>query len=331
MVFPSKHSRGSQFGQNWTRRNTQHFHSTTETKKTRCVFCLPCCGARSPNIHKFGQYLHTDLLLMFNWWFQFYLFFCCFGVNKQLYAGQNPVIPAFLYSGKVKPPSLFGSVFVSMLHFAWPKQHVSFPRERRSFHIVKANIDLFFFFINLHHLCFLIHIHSLTEVTTTQWGVRRVVLQGIPQGVILLMGSWMRSRSLGPAHLFALGPSRRTTAAAPDKAQVYEKFSCRGKSPFRLFFKVCFKPLPSLFYPSDKVELNSNGLDNCRLARHTPPPSSPSGRSSAASSSSGGSPSPGQDPQGLTAPSESNPSTTSGAEQTSSSTTESTTDSLPAG
>lgn len=92
------------------------------------------------------------------------------------------------------------------------------------------------------------------------------------------------------------------------------------------------KPQPSLFYLSDKVELNSNGLENCRLARHTPPPSSPSGRSSAASSSSsGGSPSAGQDPQGLTAPSDSNPNTTSGAEQTSSSTTESTTDSLPAG
>uniref|UniRef100_H3C075 E3 ubiquitin-protein ligase n=1 Tax=Tetraodon nigroviridis TaxID=99883 RepID=H3C075_TETNG len=57
-------------------------------------------------------------------------------------------------------------------------------------------------------------------------------------------------------------------------------------------------------------------------------------KDSSSSSSPGhstGSPSPGQDPQGLTAPSEANPNTTSGAEQTSSSTAESATDSLPAG
>ncbi|XP_029697059.1 NEDD4-like E3 ubiquitin-protein ligase WWP2 isoform X2 [Takifugu rubripes] len=92
-----------------------------------------------------------------------------------------------------------------------------------------------------------------------------------------------------------------------------------------------FKNQSSPGHSTDKVELTSNGLENCRLARHTPPPSSPSGRSSAASSSSGGSPSPGQDTLGLSAPLESNPSTNVGAEQTSSGTTESTTDSLPAG
>ncbi|XP_076590251.1 NEDD4-like E3 ubiquitin-protein ligase WWP2 isoform X3 [Chaetodon auriga] len=83
---------------------------------------------------------------------------------------------------------------------------------------------------------------------------------------------------------------------------------------------------------ADKVELTSNGLENSRwgVARHTPPPSSPSGRSPAASSSSG-SPSPGQDALGLAAPSEPGPNATSATEQTSNSTTESTTDSLPAG
>nr|XP_046249494.1 NEDD4-like E3 ubiquitin-protein ligase WWP2 isoform X2 [Scatophagus argus] len=83
---------------------------------------------------------------------------------------------------------------------------------------------------------------------------------------------------------------------------------------------------------ADKVELTSNGLENSRwgVSRHTPPPSSPSGRSPAASSSSS-SPSPGQDALGLAAPSEPGSNTTSGAEQTSSSTTESATDSLPAG
>ncbi|XP_068168163.1 NEDD4-like E3 ubiquitin-protein ligase WWP2 isoform X2 [Antennarius striatus] len=82
---------------------------------------------------------------------------------------------------------------------------------------------------------------------------------------------------------------------------------------------------------ADKVELTSNGLENSRwgMARHTPPPSSPSGRSPAASSS--GSPSPGQDALGLAAPSEPGPNTTSSNEQASTTTTESSTDSLPTG
>uniref|UniRef100_A0A3Q3IP03 E3 ubiquitin-protein ligase n=2 Tax=Monopterus albus TaxID=43700 RepID=A0A3Q3IP03_MONAL len=84
---------------------------------------------------------------------------------------------------------------------------------------------------------------------------------------------------------------------------------------------------------TDKAELTSNGLENSLggVAHHTPPPSSPSGRSPAASSSSG-SPSPGQDalrPVTLTEPS---PNSTSSTEQASSSTiVESTSDSLPAG
>lgn len=88
----------------------------------------------------------------------------------------------------------------------------------------------------------------------------------------------------------------------------------------------------TLRLPSDKVELTSNGLENSRwgVARHTPPPSSPSGRSPAASSSSG-SPSPGQDALGLAAPSEPVPNATAGTEPTSNSTTESATDTLPAG
>lgn len=95
---------------------------------------------------------------------------------------------------------------------------------------------------------------------------------------------------------------------------------------------ITIKNCEMLFYPADKVELTSNGLENSRwgVARHPPPPSSPSGRSPAASSSSS-SPSPGQDALGLAAPSEPSPNATSGAEQTSNSTTESTTDSLPAG
>uniref|UniRef100_A0A3B4TF07 E3 ubiquitin-protein ligase n=1 Tax=Seriola dumerili TaxID=41447 RepID=A0A3B4TF07_SERDU len=91
------------------------------------------------------------------------------------------------------------------------------------------------------------------------------------------------------------------------------------------------------FFPyllSDKVELTSNGLENSRggVARHTPPPPSPSGRSPAASSSNG-SPSPGQDALGPTTPAAPTPSATSSTEQASSSstTTESTTESLPAG
>ncbi|XP_023253096.1 NEDD4-like E3 ubiquitin-protein ligase WWP2 isoform X2 [Seriola lalandi dorsalis] len=84
---------------------------------------------------------------------------------------------------------------------------------------------------------------------------------------------------------------------------------------------------------ADKVELTSNGLENSRggVARHTPPPPSPSVRSPAASSSNG-SPSPGQDALGPTTPAAPTPSATSSTEQASSSTTtESTTESLPAG
>ncbi|KAK2841697.1 hypothetical protein Q5P01_011897 [Channa striata] len=85
---------------------------------------------------------------------------------------------------------------------------------------------------------------------------------------------------------------------------------------------------------ADKVELTTNGLENCRggVARNTPPPSSPSGRSPAASSSSG-SPSPGQDILGPATPAEPSPNSTSATEQASSSSTaaETTTDSLPAG
>lgn len=70
------------------------------------------------------------------------------------------------------------------------KQHVSFLSALRSFNIVKANIDLsLFFFINLHHLSFQFYLLSLTEATATPWEARRVGLQGIPEGVVLLMGS----------------------------------------------------------------------------------------------------------------------------------------------
>uniref|UniRef100_H3CTW7 E3 ubiquitin-protein ligase n=1 Tax=Tetraodon nigroviridis TaxID=99883 RepID=H3CTW7_TETNG len=91
-----------------------------------------------------------------------------------------------------------------------------------------------------------------------------------------------------------------------------------------------------------KDQMNSSGsyLTNGELNEEQTPAASSSvhtrslKKDSSSSSSPGhstGSPSPGQDPQGLTAPSEANPNTTSGAEQTSSSTAESATDSLPAG
>lgn len=87
------------------------------------------------------------------------------------------------------------------------------------------------------------------------------------------------------------------------------------------------------FLLSDKVELTSNGLENSRggLARHTPPPPSPSGRTHVANSSNS-SPSAGQDGVGLVTPAAPGPNATSSTEPASSSaTTESTTESLPAG
>ncbi|XP_015253425.1 PREDICTED: NEDD4-like E3 ubiquitin-protein ligase WWP2 isoform X2 [Cyprinodon variegatus] len=82
---------------------------------------------------------------------------------------------------------------------------------------------------------------------------------------------------------------------------------------------------------ADKVDLTSNGLDSILgvVVPQAPPPSSPSGQSLAPSSSS--SPCPGQTAGGPAAPSEPDPTISSNTEQANSNTTESTTDSLPAG
>lgn len=96
----------------------------------------------------------------------------------------------------------------------------------------------FLFFLNLLNLS--TFSLSLSEVTATQWGVRRVALQGIPEGVTLLMESWMRNRSLRPAHLFVLDPSR--IKAALDTAQVQYMKSLA--TSFRLYLKACCKPQP---------------------------------------------------------------------------------------
>ncbi|MED6235310.1 hypothetical protein ATANTOWER_022894, partial [Ataeniobius toweri] len=85
---------------------------------------------------------------------------------------------------------------------------------------------------------------------------------------------------------------------------------------------------------ADKVELTSNGLDSSRgvVAHQTPPPpSSPSGRSTATNNNNSSSPSPGRDSQGPGVLADSSPNVPSSAEQANSNTTESTTDSLPAG
>ncbi|XP_013888991.1 NEDD4-like E3 ubiquitin-protein ligase WWP2 isoform X2 [Austrofundulus limnaeus] len=85
---------------------------------------------------------------------------------------------------------------------------------------------------------------------------------------------------------------------------------------------------------ADKVELTPNGVESGHgvVARQTPPPSSPSGRSPAANSSSNSSsPSPGQDALAPATVMEPSPSATSGTEQACNNTAESTTDSLPAG
>ncbi|CAN9499503.1 unnamed protein product [Ophioblennius macclurei] len=85
---------------------------------------------------------------------------------------------------------------------------------------------------------------------------------------------------------------------------------------------------------ADKVELTSNGLENSRggVARHTPPPSSPSGRTPASSSSSGGgSPSPGQEALAPTGPAEPGTNSAPGAEPAANSGTETASESLPAG
>lgn len=88
-----------------------------------------------------------------------------------------------------------------------------------------------------------------------------------------------------------------------------------------------------LCFLTDKAELTPNGVESSQgvVARQTPPPSSPSGRSPAASSSSNSSsPSPGQDALAPTTIMEPNPNAPSSTEQACNP-AESTTDSLPAG
>uniref|UniRef100_A0A8C5DSP8 E3 ubiquitin-protein ligase n=1 Tax=Gouania willdenowi TaxID=441366 RepID=A0A8C5DSP8_GOUWI len=79
-----------------------------------------------------------------------------------------------------------------------------------------------------------------------------------------------------------------------------------------------------------KVELSSNVLENSRggVARYAPPPSSPLNPSPTISSSTS---SPVHNATGTGAPGESSPNAASGTEQASNNTTESNTDSLPAG
>ncbi|XP_054631926.1 NEDD4-like E3 ubiquitin-protein ligase WWP2 isoform X3 [Dunckerocampus dactyliophorus] len=79
---------------------------------------------------------------------------------------------------------------------------------------------------------------------------------------------------------------------------------------------------------TDKVELTSNGLET-NLVRHTPPPSSPSGRSQATNSNTPSLDQ--QDAQGSVTPAELGPAATFNAEQASNSTTDNHSESLPAG
>lgn len=162
---------------------------------------------------------------MFNWWFHFFFVAALGRINNCMQA-RIPLSQHSFILGRYHHPMFVWKCFCQQVIFCVSKTALVLSTCTQIFPYSEGKYFFFSFFLNLHCLSFLIHVRSLTEVTTTQWGVRRVVLQGIPERVILLMGSWMRSRSLRPAHLFALGPAR--TAAAPDTAQVYEKFSTRG-------------------------------------------------------------------------------------------------------
>lgn len=166
--------------------------------------------------------------------------------------------------------------------------------------------------------------------TGSRWGVLRVNPQGSPEGALWQTGSWMRSRALGLAPLLAAGP--QSVTAVLEAVQVNR----RNKNKIYLYVFTSFhsyrwsRLLSCLL--SDKVELMSNGTESSRggPARQTPPPTSPSGRSPAASSG-GSSPSVGQDALGPATPAEPTANATSSAEPASISSTESSTESLPAG
>uniref|UniRef100_A0A6Q2XKZ9 E3 ubiquitin-protein ligase n=1 Tax=Esox lucius TaxID=8010 RepID=A0A6Q2XKZ9_ESOLU len=100
----------------------------------------------------------------------------------------------------------------------------------------------------------------------------------------------------------------------------------KNQKPFSLWGSVNTVSLP---YPTGKVELTANGLENGRssLARHTPPPSSPSLRSPAP----GGSPSTGLDSTVLPPPLEAPPASANTDPANTTSATEPVPESLPNG
>lgn len=161
MLLPSKRSRGSQVVQepnsllSW--RNSRRFHPATETKEDQMWFLSPVLwSAESKHSPVWTVHSHrstVNIPLVGLW------VFCRFvgWINNCLHTGQNPSIPAFLYSGKV-PPCLYRSVFVSKLDFVRPTQRVSFPRAL--FYIVEPNLDLFCLFV-----CFFIYIICLFRFT----------------------------------------------------------------------------------------------------------------------------------------------------------------------
>uniref|UniRef100_A0A8C6PQH2 E3 ubiquitin-protein ligase n=1 Tax=Nothobranchius furzeri TaxID=105023 RepID=A0A8C6PQH2_NOTFU len=123
-----------------------------------------------------------------------------------------------------------------------------------------------------------------------------------------------------------LGSLPNGSTAADSESCLYHTHTCT-RTHTRTHTRTCLSLLKPL---TDKVELTPNGRGV--VSHQTPPPSSPSGRSPAASSSSSGSsPSPGQDALGPATAAEPGSNAISSTEQPCNSTTESTTDSLPAG
>ncbi|XP_037539308.1 NEDD4-like E3 ubiquitin-protein ligase WWP2 [Nematolebias whitei] len=133
--------------------------------------------------------------------------------------------------------------------------------------------------------------------------------------------------SMGGPQCESPGGSRERSLTNGDLTE--EQIPGPGSSGQQQSSKSHSSPLNS----ADKAELTPNGVESSQgvVARQTPPPSSPSGRSPAASSSSNSSsPSPGQDALAPTTIMEPSPNAPSSTEQACNP-AESTTESLPAG
>lgn len=192
MVFPSKHSRGVTV---WPRAQ----HTTVTEKQLTSSFSnrdkedhmwflspvLWSAASKHSYIWTVRSYRSTvDVQLVVS-----FFFVAALGRINNCMQARIPLSQHSFILGRYHHPMFVWKCFCQQVIFCVSKTALVLSTCTQIFPYSEGKYFFFSFFLNLHCLSFLIHVRSLTEVTTTQSGVRRVVLQGIPERVILLMGS----------------------------------------------------------------------------------------------------------------------------------------------